>query len=298
MIYFRWGYKVPNFPNDKCFRACHRSAANKCLMLDVSYEPCIQIEGPADEIMSKLSAIAPGFARSGEGDDVLGGKIEGKTFVYSAEKPPPHGAVGEVSYLWRPRQPDRKAMGCLWIFCHPAYYEELKDEIVCAVFDCQEVPNGTQDADEEQPPSKRRKKDVSAAKLATRNVPFDRAPKYLSATGAVNVTLLKDTINRFRLVGPESGAVLAASLRRTEVVAATKSEWKEEKWWMREYSTESEAARLSAQWEALEGTVAASRPAEVRAGSVFAVTVRDPRAVLPRKRRAVKENPRKPGRYI
>ena len=288
-----WGYKVPHFPNDKCFRACHRAAANKCLMRDVSYEPCIQIEGPIDEIVSKLSAVAPGFAQGGQDDDVLGGKIEGKTFIYSARKHPQLIAVGEVSYLWRPQEPDKKAMGCLWIFCHPAYYEELKDEIVCEVFHCQAVPNNTQNAEEEQPPKKRRKKDVNAAKLATRNVPFNRAPKYHSETGTVTVTLLKDTINRFRLIGPESGAVLAASLRRTEV-AVPKSECKEEKWWMQECSTESDKARLSAQWEALEGTVAAARPAEVRAGSVFAVTVRDPRAVLPKKRRAVKEKPRKP----
>ncbi len=28
----RWGYRLPDFPNDKSFRACYRAAANGCLM--------------------------------------------------------------------------------------------------------------------------------------------------------------------------------------------------------------------------------------------------------------------------
>ena len=27
-----WGHKIADFPNDKCFRACYRAAAKKCLM--------------------------------------------------------------------------------------------------------------------------------------------------------------------------------------------------------------------------------------------------------------------------
>ena len=29
----KWGYKIADFPNDKCFRACYRAAAQKCLMI-------------------------------------------------------------------------------------------------------------------------------------------------------------------------------------------------------------------------------------------------------------------------
>ena len=290
---FRWGYKVPDFPNDKCFRACYRAAAAKCLMRDISYHPCIQIEGPVDEILSKLSALAAGFGGRGEEeDDVLGGRVERKAFVYRSRKRP-LGVVGEVSYLWRPPQPGGDDGGCLWVFCHPSLYDDLKEEIVSSVFCCERERDQNGSENEEAPPPKRRKKDVGAAKLATRNVPFDRAPKYRSSTGAVTVTLLQDTINRFRLVGPESGAVLAAALRRTAL--DTKSDGT--KWWEREGERAPVAETFSAQWEALETTLGKARPAEMKAGSVFAVTVRDPRAVLPKNRGAVKKEPRKPGRY-
>lgn len=291
---FRWGYKVPDFPNDKCFRACYRAAAVKCLMRDISYQPCIQIEGPVNEILSKLSAVATGFGGCGEDDDVLGGRVERKTFVYRSKKRP-LGAVGEVSYLWRPPRAEGNDGGCLWVFCHPAFYDELKEEIVSTVFCCEGDQRQNVTESEEAPPTKRRKKDVGAAKLATRNVPFDRTPKYRSSTGTVTVTLLKDTINRFRLVGPESGAVLAAALRRTVLDAKSNGT----KWWEteREGETAPAAETFSAQWEALEATLGKTRPSEMKAGSVFAVTARDPRAVLPKKRGTVKKEPRKPGRY-
>lgn len=256
-------------------------------MRDISYYPCIQIEGPVSEILSKLSAVSDGFCGRGEDDDdVLGGRVERKTFVYRSGKRP-LGVVGEVSYLWRPSHPDENdGRGCLWVFCHPAFYDEIKKEIVSSVFCCERDQNGAAEREEEAPPpTKRRKKEVGAAKLATRNVPFERTPKYRSSTGAVTVTLLKDTINRFRLVGPESGTVLAAALRRTESEEGTK-------WWQSKRDT------FSAQWDALEATLGKARPAEIKAGSVFAVTVRDPRVVLPKKRGTVKEDPRKPGRYI
>ena len=287
---------MPDFPNDKCFRACFRAAATKCLMRDVSYHPCIQIEGPVDEILSKLSAVSTEFGS--DDSAVLGGRVERKAFIYHRSKARPLGVIGQVSYLWRPPlfEGNDAGYGCLWVFCHPACYDELEEEIVSSVFCCERDQSRAEIAENgekngEEPPMKRRKKDVVAAKLATRNVPFDRTPKYRSSTGAVTVTLLKDTLNRFRLVGPESGAVLASALRRTSLDA----ELDGTKWWKKE--GERGAETFSAQWEALEATVSKVRPAEVKAGSVFAATVRDPRAILPKKRGAVKAEPRKSGRF-
>ena len=284
---------MPDFPNDKCFRACYRAAAERCLMRDISYHPCIQIEGPVDEILSKLSAVTTGFVGLGEGEDreeVLGGRVERKAYVYRYQKRP-FDVVGEVSYLWRPALPERnESVGCLWLFCHPACYDELKEEIVSAVFSCERERVQNASENEEAPPAKRRKKDVGAAKLATRNVPFERTPKYRSSTGAVTVTLLKDTINRFRLVGPESGVVLSAALKRTAFDTTLDGT----KWLEREGERTQAKETFSAQWEALQVTVGKMWPAEIKAGSVFGVTVRDPRVVLPKKRGAVTKELRKP----
>ena len=69
----------------------------------------------------------------------------------------------------------------------------------------------------EEPPAKKakKKKNVNLEKLETRNVPFARVPKFKNEFRDVKIRLLKDTLNRFRLTGPESGLVLAKTLRLT-----------------------------------------------------------------------------------
>jgi hypothetical protein len=184
--------------------------------------------------------------------------------------------------LWNPSG-ERKT---LWIFCHPAFYEEFQDEVIALFGGARREQ--TTEAPISPPRAKRLKmdiveKDVNGAKLATRNVPFDKTPKY-DCNDDVTITLLKDTLNRFRIVGPQSGAVLGLALAKTEVGSDSAGE----KWWRTEYMSEEAKARFAAQCEAL-AAVAGLKPSEMPVGSVVAATVRDPRMMLPQLRGAVQK---------
>lgn len=54
-------------------------------------------------------------------------------------------------------------------------------------------------------------KEVEMKKIQLRNVPYSRTPKYTNNCG-ISLVILKDTLNRFRLTGPLSQAVLSQSL--------------------------------------------------------------------------------------
>ncbi len=97
----------------------------------------------------------------------------------------------------------------LWIWIHPAIYEEIKN-LICKIFELSEEP------EIEPPPAKRvktEKKNVNLVKLEPKNIPFERVPKFKGPKVVVN--FLKDTLNRFRLIGPQSTTVLKGALQST-----------------------------------------------------------------------------------
>ena len=109
---------------------------------------------------------------------------------------------------------------------------------------------------------------MNAKKLETRNVPVqEKAPRFVSGNGKIKFVMLKDTLNRIRLIGPESQFILGRTLNKT-----TKPEW-----WPDNLDFEKKIVHFSENLSQI-------RPGEVKAGSVFSVTVRDPRTVLPGKR--------------
>lgn len=50
----KWGYKLANHPNDRCFKACYRAVMNHCLLQDVSYYNCIELRGPFEILKQEL----------------------------------------------------------------------------------------------------------------------------------------------------------------------------------------------------------------------------------------------------
>jgi ribonuclease P/MRP protein subunit POP1 len=161
-----------------------------------------------------------------------------------------------------------------------------------------------------------KKKDVEKTKLETRNVPFTRTPKYLSDTGSVQMILLKDTLNRFRLTGPLSQAVLLESLHIASILEVvleknkTDSKWGEDSldmrtaclqssdaspydcktgegkdWWIEFYGVSQHRKESwhyqKTLWQTLRG---AASPAQLPPHFVLALTILDPRLQLPSKR--------------
>lgn len=163
-----------------------------------------------------------------------------------------------VRFLWKPSEEVKpndemeiSETGTLWIWAHPAFYQELLDELIL-LFHFTAVKNeadtdlnkvachdsSTENASNSDPKileetmslavkkkfeltivsEKRKKLDVEKTKLETRNVPFVRTPKYCSDGGSVEMVLLKDTLNRFCLTGPLSQAVLLESLHMANIL--------------------------------------------------------------------------------
>lgn len=261
----------------------------------------------------------------------------------------PYRAIGRVNFLWKPAEVKSddnmqqvNETRNLWIWVHPAFYQELLDELIL-LFDFDEV-NSVKDTElNEQtcltkelaeistscdtklsdetvssPAKKKRKvvkvnanKDVEKTKLETRNIPFIRTPKYCSGTSNIQMILLKDTLNRFRLTGPLSQAVLLESLHVAHILEVVsgkiKTDSKEEEdsldtlqsshasddnhmrrgsgdWWTEFYGASHHKDSWHYQemlWQALKG---AASPAQLPPHLVLALTVLDPRLQLPSKR--------------
>ena len=116
-----WGCKIPHFPNDKAWRACYRAASSKCLMWDFSYLKLIELEGNVDLLLTKLNE----FTREDSGGRFQWGPGEGSALLF--KEPGSKRLLGEVSFLWKPRSNmiDSSTTGCLWIWCHPGFYQEV-----------------------------------------------------------------------------------------------------------------------------------------------------------------------------
>ncbi|KAL0963312.1 hypothetical protein UPYG_G00304480 [Umbra pygmaea] len=138
----RWGFCLGDRPTAKCYRACHSAMTNHCLLQDMSYFCCVELDGPEEQLLTALSHMSskeagPTFAAA----ICLSGKRQGSAVVYRAGRYPSQ-PIGPVSFLWRPRTPDQVAQGSthrqLWIWVHPTMKQDLLPELQ-AVCQCSEA---------------------------------------------------------------------------------------------------------------------------------------------------------------
>lgn len=121
----KWGYKLPNAPCDKSFRACYRATVNHCLLQDISYYNCIEITGTYDDIVKQFRIITD--ASTGltvEAKAHVSGLRSGKVtiFRYDTKK-----AIGIVDLLWRPTEANGRRT--LWLWIHPSFYKEVLETL-------------------------------------------------------------------------------------------------------------------------------------------------------------------------
>ncbi|KAI5716638.1 hypothetical protein M8J76_009819 [Diaphorina citri] len=221
-----WGYKLPERPNEKSYRACVRALDRYCILQDISYLACIELVGPEVRLLQGLSqhtdrstGLSPGAKCH------LSGAKEGHVMFYERNRHP-YGAIGKVRVLWKPLPREEETSGDsstrhLWLWCHPGHYEV----VLCQLAETFHMNRDTPDIERTSPPSpipdnprrERAKKSVEREKLALKNIPFERkVPVYVSAQGEVRMYVLKDALNRFELRGPLSGAVLARAFKLYE----------------------------------------------------------------------------------
>lgn len=215
----------------------------------------------------------------------------------------PWNPIGKVLFFWKPCELSSLDMRKLWIWVHPAFYQSILDALIITFQmnldkegDKADSVNNVSDGTV-VPSKKKRKLDdgiskgVEETKLATRNVPFERTPKYLSSCKSIKMVLLKDTLNRFRLTGPLSQAVLQEALslvHNPELFSFSGSNMNEENQFNPK-SCKSDISDASSQslkahhsfWLSSKGLVS---PAELPPRMILSLLVTDPRLQIPDKR--------------
>lgn len=136
------------------------------------------------------------------------------------------------------------------------------------------------------------KKNVNQSKVAKKNIPFERTPKYNSPDSSLKMTLLKDTINRFRITGPQSYNVIKTALYPADVTLREKDEAKDQPWWHQYYSDEDQQKIYKHQLETWKSFSSCPPPPN----TVLPMTIRDPRITLPHKKLPLKTSD--PGEYL
>ncbi|XP_073968617.1 POP1 ribonuclease P/MRP subunit isoform X2 [Rhodnius prolixus] len=273
----KWGYRVPLSPNDKSYRACYRATANHCLLQDISYYNCIELAGAEETLLSSLTrhtSAETGLTFAAQA--TISGSREGSLMFYKAGKYP-FGAVGEVSFIWKPIINDSTTRS-LWLWSHPGFFEELLQELI-STFNLTNVQT-----EESMDVSEEVTKEVEMKKIQLRNVPYSRTPKYTNNCG-ISLIILKDTLNRFRLTGPLSQAVLSQSLTPIFLDKRAKKEGSD---WVNDYYFgECKNAKVACDaqqnvWSLIKQYYS---PAQLAPRLVLPLTIIDPRFNMPSSRR-------------
>ncbi len=162
---------------------------------DISYHCCVELRGSRDKLLDLLGEFTSADVDCGFGGDVqvLSGQKEGRATLFHPGKSP-GGVIGPASFIWRPSEaPDEE--GTVWIWLHPGYSDELLEKLA-QVLNLKREEDQEMDVDVPPEAKKAKKKDVLCSKLATRNVPHGKVPKFVSECGRVKVAVLRGTLNR------------------------------------------------------------------------------------------------------
>lgn len=231
----KWGYKLPEKPTNKSFRACYRAISEHCLVTDISYYNCIELKGSEEKLLKGLQqCTSTDCGLTFAAKMYLSGRKEGAVTLFHPNSYP-NRVIGNVTFFWKAMDPydiDR----IIWIWVHPLTHNEII-ECFKNVFNlkatskiCDEEPDkviNEEEKDEtasELKPNKKKKnkntkskKRIEQIKLLPKNVPFSRTPKYANEDESVTMTLLKDTLNRFQLTGPLSQAIISQAFNLIQV---------------------------------------------------------------------------------
>ncbi|KAG7470041.1 hypothetical protein MATL_G00135510 [Megalops atlanticus] len=305
----RWGYCLGDRPTYKCYRACYRAMSSYCLLQDLSYYCCVELQGPEEQLLPALSRLTskeagPTFATA----LCLSGRRQGSAVLYRVDRYPTQ-PLGPVLFLWRPRS-EHSTHRQLWIWAHPTMKQDLLPELqaVCqctvavvppvpvahpaAEPDPAPAPGLTETAGKEQPAGRKRKRAGKESEVAVpvKKILGDgtRSPttpvSWKSNSTEIVIRDLTMEIVRYRLIGPLSHSVLTDTLTpASECEAASKTETSCF-WWPEHCKEEGNMSLHREQANIFQLLKGVFSTAEIPAGSVFGLTVDDPRLTLPGKK--------------
>ncbi|XP_063055641.1 ribonucleases P/MRP protein subunit POP1 [Engraulis encrasicolus] len=309
----KWGYCLGERPTLKCYRACYRAMSSHCLLQDLSYYCCLELQGPEDQLLSALSRLTskdagPTFAAV----LCLSGRRQGSVVLYRADQYPSQ-PLGPVLFLWRPRT-QGSTHRQLWIWGHPSLKQDVLSELQ-AVCQCTEavvpptviavpLPELKQESEEPSPVAaaplvstptqakgrkrKRAEKDPGAQSAKKILGDGTRSPTcpitWKSASTEIVINDLTMEMVRYRLIGPLSHSVLAQTLYPATDCNEEAKSGQSCFWWPEHCKQEQNMALHREQSDLFQLLKGVFSTTEIPAGTVLGLTVDDPRIFLPRHR--------------
>ncbi|KAL5293069.1 POP1 family protein [Megaselia abdita] len=243
----KWGYKLPFASCDKTYRACYRASAKHCLLQDISFLNCIEIIGSLENIKTgfeKLTSSKCGLGITAK--TFISGRREGFVTLFKKDQYP-YQCLGKVSFLWKSGINESERV--LWVFVHPSFYRNVLKELF-DVFDLKKIET-----------------------FSENELLFNRINEYQG--NGVCLRELKDTLNRFRLTGPLSQAILS------KVMIPFLKEDEKNKNWFQDYSKNNSFKVQNSFWEEVKDC---NSPAELLSNMILGLVVEDFRLQRPKKR--------------
>ncbi|XP_047453905.1 ribonucleases P/MRP protein subunit POP1 isoform X2 [Mugil cephalus] len=306
----KWGYCLGDRPTYKCYRPCYRAMSSHCLLQDLSYYCCIELQGEEDKLLAALSQLTnkeagPTFAAA----LCLSGCRQGSVTVYRAGRFPLE-ALGPVTFLWRPRT-QGSTHRQLWIWAHPTLKQELLPELQTVCQCCEAVlppvvpevtpaeanPSTEAQLMPEIPPEtkptpgakrKRSCKDTSgppAKKILGDGTRLPTTPvTWKSTSTGILINDLTMEIIRYRLIGPQSHSVLAETLEAATGCDDVDASQSSSLWWPQHCKDEAKMNIHQQQAAVFQTLKEIYSTGELPSGTVLGLTVDDPRLTLPTKK--------------
>ncbi|XP_042279648.1 ribonucleases P/MRP protein subunit POP1 [Thunnus maccoyii] len=306
----KWGYCLGDRPTYKCYRPCYRAMSSHCLLQDLSYYCCIELQGEEHKLLASLSQLTskeagPTFAAA----LCLSGRRQGSVVVYRAGQYPSQ-PLGPVTFLWRPRT-QGSTHRQLWIWAHPTLKQDLLPELqsVCqcceavvppvvpVVKPAEVVPTVESEPKPEKTPEtkqitgtkrKRSRKDANgppAKKILGDGTRSPTTPvTWKSNSTGIVINDLTMEIVRYRLIGPQSHSVLAETLEAATDCDEMNKSQPSSLWWPEHCKDESKMILHQQQADVFNILKGIYSTGELPPGTVLGLTVDDPRLTLPTKK--------------
>lgn len=263
----RWGYKLAQASCDKTFRSSYRASAKHCLLQDISYNTCIEIIANVDSIKTAFAQMTnPKCGLSICAKTYLNGNREGSIDLFR-KSCYPLGALGRVQFIWKPIPTEDENLETnsrqLWLFVHPLFSQDVITEL-CQILLLSKKTTETKNH---------------------LNTADSQSQKYVSQTGNIQLTELKDAFNKFRLTGPLSQAVLSKAFKCK--LSEENAEWVKV-FQQNNIKLHEAHESQSKYWSSIENVQC---PTELFPNMVLALNIEDPRVNRPIKRtKAIPEN--------
>ncbi|KOC65685.1 Ribonucleases P/MRP protein subunit POP1 [Habropoda laboriosa] len=270
----KWGYKIASYANDKCFRANYRAVARHCLMQDISYYTCVEINGPEEILKETLKSHCNPLELSFAAKIFMTGTREG-TVMFFKKNGYPRFPIGHVHFLWRPNQSNLKI---IWIWVHPSFLDDFVAEITSSFEFKSDEAHSTSSDDR-----------------------FTKSCLYINEKNCT-MNIYKNTFNRFRFYGPLTLRVLTEALSLPnfdenfytklnieqfdddQMECEDESQSSDKFWHIEYYNKQENMESLKIQKQLWQTLKTLPSPSQLPRNVVLGFTVLDPRFNLPNKR--------------